>query len=120
MIRIESLVLSRGTRRLLDGASLAVHAGQKVGLVGSNGCGKSSLFALLLGELLPDAGSAAVPPAWVVAHVAQEVPVLERPAREFGIDGDAELRSIEAALSAAEASADGHAAGELHGRLAQI
>ncbi|MFN8999293.1 MAG: ATP-binding cassette domain-containing protein [Betaproteobacteria bacterium] len=120
MIRIESLVLSRGTRRLLDGASLAVHAGQKVGLVGSNGCGKSSLFALLLGELLPDAGSAAVPPAWVVAHVEQEVPVLERPAREFVIDGDAELRSIEAALSAAEASADGHAAGELHGRLAQI
>ncbi len=118
MIRIDSLVLARGARRLLEGASLAVHAGQKVGLVGSNGCGKSSLFALLLGELLPDAGNVSMPSSWVTAHVAQELPALERPAREFVIDGAAELRTLEAALAAAEG--DGHAAGELHARLAQI
>jgi ATP-binding cassette subfamily F protein 3 len=120
VIRIEALSLSRGTRRLLEGASLAVHPGHKVGLVGPNGCGKSSLFALLLGELLPDAGTAAIPPTWIVAHVAQELPALGRPAREFVIDGDAELRRLEVALMAAEAAGDGHALGELHARLAEI
>ena len=120
MIRIEALTLSRGVRRLLEGASLAVHPGHKVGLIGPNGCGKSSLFALLLGELLPDAGSVAIPPSWTVAHVAQELPALERPAREFVIDGDAELRRLQAALAAAEAAGDGVALGELHARIAEI
>ncbi len=72
MLRISNLTLARGTKRLLEGANLTVHPGHKVGLVGSNGCGKSSLFAAVRQELLPDAGSIALPPSWTIAHVAQE------------------------------------------------
>lgn len=118
MIRISDLTLLRGTKRLLDGASLTVHPGQRVGVVGPNGCGKSSLFALLRGELQPDAGNAFLPPAWVIAHVAQEVPVLEREAVEFVIDGDVELRTIEDDLESV--GDDGLKAAELHGRYQDI
>ena len=71
MLRISRLALSRGTRRLLVDAELMVHAGQKVGLVGANGCGKSSLFAAIRGELVPDAGEIDLPARWTLAHVAQ-------------------------------------------------
>ena len=72
MLRVTDLVLARGTKRLLDGANLTVHAGHKVGLVGPNGCGKSSFFALILGEAHQDAGNVEFPPSWTIAHVAQE------------------------------------------------
>ena len=110
MIRLSSLTLARGDKRLLEDAALTVHVGQKVGLIGANGSGKSSLFALLRGELDADAGEASLPPSWVVAHVAQETPVVPTPAIEFVLDGDAELRAVERAL--AEAEADPRAAGE--------
>ncbi|HEV2219981.1 MAG TPA: ATP-binding cassette domain-containing protein, partial [Casimicrobiaceae bacterium] len=74
MIRICDLTLARGSKRLLEAASLAVHVGHKVGIVGANGCGKSSLFAAIRGELLPDAGAIELPPKWTLAHVAQETP----------------------------------------------
>ena len=93
MLRIANLVLSRGTKRLLDGASLAVHYGHKVGVVGANGAGKSSLFAAIRGDLAPDAGSVERPPRWVIAHVAQETPAVATPALEYTQDGDGELRS---------------------------
>jgi ATP-binding cassette subfamily F protein 3 len=126
VLLITGLVLARGAKRLLDGAGLAVHAGHKVGLVGPNGCGKSSLFALLRGELVPDAGTVELPPAWVVAHVAQETPSAPTPAIDYVLDGDHELRTVERALAAAEAAhdADPHAAGEaladLHHRYEAI
>jgi ATP-binding cassette, subfamily F, member 3 len=122
VIRLSNLTLARGNKRLLEGAALTVHAGQKVGVIGANGAGKSSLFALLRGEIDADAGEVSLPPSWVVAHVAQETPAAATPALEFVLDGDAELRSVERALSAAEA--DPHATGEhlaeLHHRFEVI
>jgi ATP-binding cassette subfamily F protein 3 len=120
MIRLSDLTLARGANRLLEGASLTVHAGQKVGVVGPNGCGKSSLFALLRGELLPDAGEVGMPASWTIAHVAQETPAVAAPAIEYAMDGDRELRAIERELAAADASHDGHAIAELHHRFEAI
>ena len=122
MIRIANLTLDRGPTRLLEGAGLAVHAGQKVGLVGANGAGKSSLFALLTGELHAQAGDVDIPPKWTIAHVAQETPAVQTAAIEFVQDGDVELREIERALAAAERAADGdgHTLAELHHRFDEI
>ncbi len=126
MIRITDLTLARGAKRLLEGASLTVHAGHKVGLVGPNGCGKSSLFALLRGELHADAGEVELPAAWTIAHVAQETPAVPAPALEFVLDGDRELRNVELALKAAEAAAAvdpeqaGETLAELHHRFDEI
>ena len=93
-----------------------VHPGHKVGLVGANDSGKSSLFALIRGELHADAGDVAIPPRWVLSHVAQETPAIEQPALEFVMDGDEELRAIERETE--------HAAGvrlaELHTRYDEI
>ena len=121
MLRIADVTLRRGTRVLLEGASMNVHPGQKVGLVGANGSGKSSLLALIRGEIHADAGDVDLPPRWVLAHVAQETPAIAREALEFVIDGDAELRSLEASIAASEAAAEGgeHVA-ELHARYGEI
>jgi ATP-binding cassette, subfamily F, member 3 len=105
LIRISNLVLARGAKRLLDGASLTVHAGHKVGLIGPNGCGKSSLFALIRGDLHADAGGVEMPASWTIAHVAQETPATPVPAIEFVLDGDRELREVERSLQMAEAAA---------------
>jgi ATP-binding cassette, subfamily F, member 3 len=99
LLRLNEITLRRGARVLLEGASMNVHPGQKVGLVGPNGSGKSSLFALVRGELHADAGEVSLPPKWVLSHVAQETPALEQPALEFVLDGDLELREIEAAIA---------------------
>src|SRR5690349_10119148 len=123
MLRISRLALSRGTRRLLVDAELTVHAGQKVGVVGANGCGKSSLFAAIRGELLPDAGEIDLPARWTLAHVAQETPSTPMPAIEYVLDGDRELREVERALAAAEApdAGDrGHDLALLHQRFDAI
>ena len=122
MLRITNLTLARGSKRLLEGANLTIHTGHKVGLVGANGCGKSSLFAAIRQELLPDAGSIALPPSWTIAHVAQETPAVAVPAIEYVLDGDRELREIEAALSAADRdhALDGGALATLHHRYDDI
>jgi len=98
MLRISDITLRRGARVLLQDASMNAHPGQKVGLVGPNGSGKSSLFALIRGELHADAGDVAMPPRWVLSHVAQETPAIEQPALEFVMDGDEELRALERAM----------------------
>src|SRR5512146_1490785 len=108
MLRVGGVTLRRGARAVLENASMNVHPGQKVGLVGANGSGKSSLLALVRGELHADAGTIDLPPRWVLAHVAQETPALERPALEFVLDGDAELRELERAIAVAQ---EEHAAG---------
>jgi len=118
MIRLTALTLIRGTKPLLEAADLTLNPGEKVGLIGANGSGKSSLFALLRNELQPDAGDAFFPAAWRVAHVAQETPALDRPALEYAIDGDTHLRKLEAELEDAEARHDGHRIGDLHAALA--
>ena len=121
MLRIGNITLRRGVRVLLEGASMNVHPGQKVGLVGPNGSGKSSLFALVRGELHADAGVISMPPRWVLSHVAQETPAVERPALEFVMDGDAELREIEAGIAKAEEEHDtGAHLAELHARYGEI
>ena len=120
VITLRKVSLRRGAKLLLEGVDASVHPGDRVGLVGPNGSGKSSLFALLLDELHPDAGDVEVPPAWVVAHVAQEAFGLDRPALEFVMDGDAELRRIEGELRAAEAGGDGEALAAAHDAYAHV
>ncbi|MEO4048441.1 ATP-binding cassette domain-containing protein [Pseudomonas sp. CAU 1711] len=117
MIRLQNLTLQRGPQRLLEGAELTLHAGQKVGLIGANGAGKSSLFALLRGELGPDAGDCQLPADWRIAHMRQEVDNLERLAVDYVLDGDVQLRAIQAELARAEAAHDGAAIARLHTEL---
>ncbi len=120
LIQFRHLTLSRGVRRLIDDATVQIHPGWRVGVVGANGSGKSSLFALLRGELHAEAGDCELPAHWRIATVAQETPPLPQRAIEFVLDGDAELRQVEAALAAADAAHDGHALAELHARLEAI
>jgi ATP-binding cassette subfamily F protein 3 len=119
MIRISNLTLIRGTQPLLEGAEVAIQPGERVGLVGANGSGKTSLFALLRGELHADKGDAEFPAQWRVSYVAQETPALERSAVEAVIDGDTRLRALEAALAAAEAANDGNRIAEGHTALGE-
>src|SRR5699024_4116827 len=120
MLNLNQVTLRRGPRKLLSGVNVTIHAGQRVGIVGRNGTGKSSLFALLLGELGPDAGDVQAPRNLSVASVRQSTPAGTRSALDFVLDGDTELRAIQAELARAEADADGHAQAELHARLAAI
>src|SRR5579864_4188105 len=117
MIRLSQLTLRRGTKALLEAADVSLNPGDKIGLIGANGSGKSSLFALLRGELHADGGEVDYPARWRVAHVAQETPALDRPAIEYAIDGDTTLRKLEARLAEAEAADDGHAIGEIHAHM---
>lgn len=120
LIQFKQLTLVRGLKVLIQAASLQLHPGHKVGLTGANGAGKSSLFALLRGEMQLESGDLEMPATWVIAHVAQETPALAIPAIEFVLDGDAELRNIEAALADAEANHKGELIAELHHRLMDI
>jgi ATP-binding cassette subfamily F protein 3 len=95
MIQFDNLSIRRGENLLFDQASFQIHPGQKVGLTGANGCGKSSLFAVFRGELVIDTGDVKVPRDWILAHVAQEAPADERSAIEHVLDGDAEWRDLE-------------------------
>jgi len=114
------MTLARGSRRLIEDASAQIHSGWRVGVVGANGSGKSSLFALLRGELQAEAGDCEVPRDWRIASVAQETPPLPRPAIDFVLDGDQELRTVELAMEAADRAHDGHALAELHARFEAI
>ena len=117
MITISDAQLIRGTKTLLDEASLTIYPGHKVGLVGANGTGKSSLLALILGQLHLDKGEISVPSQWRIATVAQETPALDVSALEYVLDGDREFRELETQLAKAEAEDNGHRIAELHGKL---
>jgi len=112
--------LLRGGKVLLDNATATIHPGDKVGLVGKNGCGKSTLFALLKNELSLDAGNCQFPSNWELAWVAQETPALERNAIDYVIDGDREYRQLERELATAEESNNGIKVAELHAKLDTI
>ena len=114
MIRLQNLTLQRGPQRLLEDAELTLHAGQKAGLIGANGAGKSSLFAMLRGELVPDAGDCLLPADWRIAHMRQEVDTLDRIAVDYVLDGDVRLRQVQQALADAEQAHDGTALARLH------
>jgi len=107
MITLRKLTLARGSKLLLQGIDLTLHASQKIGLVGANGCGKSSLFALLLGELHQEAGDLELPGRLTIAHVSQDVPAGAQAALEYVIDGDAPLRALEKELAQAHELNDG-------------
>jgi ATP-binding cassette subfamily F protein 3 len=114
VIRFSNVSLRRGAKLLLEAADLSINPGERVGLIGANGSGKSSLFALLRGELHTDKGEVDFPAHWRLAHVAQETPALDRAAVDYAIDGDTRLRKLEAELAATE---DGLRMAELHGAL---
>ena len=119
MLQFKNITLRRGTKLVLDDTSFTLQPGEKASLVGRNGAGKSSLFALLTDRLHPDAGDIEMPPRWRIAEVAQNMPETETGATEFVLEGDAPLMAARAALAQAEASGDGHAIGEAHARLAE-
>nr|HET7859475.1 ATP-binding cassette domain-containing protein [Caldimonas sp.] len=114
MLVLSQLSLRRGTRLVLDRAALAVQPGEKVGLIGRNGAGKSSLFSLLAGRLHADAGDVALPPRWRISEVAQEMPESDEGATDFVLAGDTALADAEAELARAEASDDGEAMAHAH------
>ena len=108
MITATDLSLDRGAKNLINASSFTIHPNHKVGLVGSNGCGKSSLFAALLGELSPDAGNLSMPSSWAIATVKQETPSLEQSALDYVMDGDKEFRQLEQQLEQARTNDDGN------------
>jgi ATP-binding cassette subfamily F protein 3 len=117
MLKLSHVFLQLGGKPLFEDLSLSLHAGQKVGIVGANGSGKTTLFHLLQGGVHADAGEVELPPRWRVAEVAQETPALPVAAVEYALDGDSELRQVEAELRVAEAAHDGHRLAELHARF---
>ncbi len=114
MLALNQLALYRGSRCLFRSATITFHAGQKVGLTGRNGTGKSSLLALIRDELHTDEGSCTLTPNTRISHVAQETPALPRKAIDYVLDGDSGLRRVEEALKQAEAANDGARLAELH------
>ena len=120
MLQAKNLGVRRGVKLLFDGASFQIHPGQKVGITGANGTGKSSLFALILKQLHADAGDCSYPDNWVVAHVSQELADSEQQAIEFVLDGDAELRQVQRDIDTAEKNNDGIQVATLHGQLDNI
>ncbi|HWW68604.1 MAG TPA: ATP-binding cassette domain-containing protein, partial [Duganella sp.] len=122
MIRFLQVSLMRGTKPLLEQVDVTLNPGDKIGLIGANGAGKSSLFAMMRGELHPDQGEIDFPAKWRVAYVAQETPPLDRAALDYAIDGDVTLRKLEAELarleSEPESSDNGIAIGEIYSALA--
>jgi len=120
MIQAESLSLLRGSQQLLKDAQFTIFPGQRVGLVGANGTGKSSLFALLLGEIKEDSGSCTMPQGWRLATVAQETPALETPALQYVIEGDREYVTIKKLLEQAESENNGTEIARLHGVIDAI
>ena len=108
MITAVDLSLDRGIKNLIKSSSFTIHPNHKVGLVGANGCGKSSLFAAILGQLQPDSGEISMPSTWKIATVKQETPALEMSALDYVIDGDREFRDLERQLEQARAENNGN------------
>ena len=112
----------RGIKPLLEQVDVTLNPGDKIGLIGANGAGKSSLFAMMRGELHPDQGEIDFPAKWRVAYVAQETPPLDRAALDYAIDGDITLRKLEAELahleSQPESTENGIAIGNMYSALA--
>ncbi len=117
MITLRNVVLRRGTKVVLDDASVVLQPGEKVGLVGRNGAGKSSLFALLTDRLHSDKGDVEIPRHWALAEVAQHMPETDMPATEFVLEGDIRLMAARQALADAEAADDGHAIADAYAQL---
>ena len=120
MLKFNQLSLRRGTRELLRDVTCTLHAGQRVGVTGANGVGKSSLFALIRNELQADSGDFSLPPKTVISHVAQEMPAVDKSALDYVIDGDTELRQLEQQIAQAEKANDGDRLGHLYSHMDTI
>ena len=120
MLKFTDLSLRRGPRELLHDVNLTIHTGQKVGITGSNGVGKSSVFALILGHLHADAGDISIPKKMIMAHVAQETPALENTAIEYVLDGDVQLRKLEQDIKKAEENNHGEVLAHLYSEMESI
>jgi ATP-binding cassette subfamily F protein 3 len=120
MLKFSQLSLRRGAKELLHEVSAVIHAGQKVGVTGANGVGKSSIFSLILADLHADSGDFSLPANTIIAHVAQETPALHKSALDYVLDGDRELRRIEQAIADAERQQDDHGLAHWHMQLETI
>ncbi|MES2684054.1 MAG: ATP-binding cassette domain-containing protein [Pseudomonadota bacterium] len=127
MLALQNLTLRRNVKTLLENVSVVIHANQRVGVIGKNGVGKSTLFAAIRRELPTDGGSIDLPKSLVVANVSQDTPALPQAAIEYALDGDEELRSLEAKLKAVEERLEMHPTDadidlltKLHDRMAMI
>ncbi|OOX79425.1 ABC-F family ATP-binding cassette domain-containing protein [Snodgrassella alvi] len=120
MIEIKNLSLQRGNKQLLNNASLTIYPGQRIGLIGKNGTGKSSLFALIEGKISHDSGDIRLPKHWQLATVKQETPALGIPALDYVLQGDSELQQLQQLLQQAEDDDDGFKQAEYHARLDEI
>lgn len=119
MITLRNITLRRGTKIVLDNTSLTINPGEKVGLVGRNGAGKSSLFALLTEKLGADSGSLEIPSRWLIAEVAQEMPETTQDATSFVIEGDTVLMQAQQELERAQMIDDGQAIALAHLHIAE-
>ena len=119
MIKLTDMTLMRGSKVLLDSVNAEIPPSQKVALIGANGCGKSSLFALLKGQLSSETGQVFLPSAWRIVAVAQEVDISQRSALGYVIDGDTQLRHLQQQLAIEEAATEpnGERVADLHGKL---
>src|SRR4051794_9250870 len=118
MLNFQDVAIRRGPRLLFSGATFGLFRGEKIGITGENGSGKSSLMSLVRGELQPDAGTFEMPGNLEIAHVSQELDATDQHAIEFVLDGDTELRAIERRIAEAESKDDGARLGELYATYA--
>ena len=118
MITLQDITIRRGTKVVLDAASVTIHPGEKAALIGRNGAGKSSLFALLTGDLIEDGGTFSFPKTWRLSQVEQHMPETAMSATDYVLAGDTRLNEAQAKLTAANMSGDGTEIGEAHAALA--
>lgn len=120
MIQLQDISLHRGIKVLLEQANMTLHSGEKAALIGVNGCGKSSLFKLILGQLQADKGELTIPSQLRIAHMEQEVSSSQRGAREYILDGYSQLRDLQQAIAQAEQTEDYDRLAQLHGQMDAI
>jgi len=120
MIQLTNLSLRRGHKLLFEDASISIHPGHKAGLTGANGTGKSSLFALLMGQLQADLGECSVPKNWQIAHVKQETPALDQSALDYVLDGDVVFRDIERRIARATEQEQHEQLAELYAEMEHV
>ncbi len=118
MINLQDIIVRRGTKVVLDAASITIHPGEKAALIGRNGAGKSTLFSLLTGGLIEDGGRFSFPKSWRISQVEQHMPETDASATDYVLAGDTLLSEAQAALDAADLSGDGAAIGAAHAALA--
>jgi len=117
VLKFNQINLRRGSRELLHQVSCCIHTGQRIGVTGANGVGKSSLFAMINGTLQPDSGDISLPPNTTIAQVKQDTPASDKSALEYVMDGDQEFRLLQHDIVAAEQENDGNRLAHLYSHM---